>query len=246
METLKKSTPIALIERLQRAMNTHDLEAFLDCFDPDYQSEQPVHPDRAFRGRKQVRKNWTGIFNEIPDFAAQVLHAAVHGDTIWTEWVWSGTRTDGTRLDTRGVILFGVRTGRFVSGRLYMEPVQTVSVGHLKQILELFNRHDLDGLMEIFAEACVLEMPRGQHPWGQRCVGKEQVRAGLASRFAGIPDVHYGDDHHWVAGNRGISEWMLTGTTTAGRRLEVRGCDLYQFRDGRVVRKDSYWKIVES
>ncbi len=84
METLKKTTPIALIERLQRAMNTHDIEAFLDCFDPDYQSEQPVHPDRAFRGRKQVRKNWTGIFNEIPDFAAQVLHAAVHGDTIWS------------------------------------------------------------------------------------------------------------------------------------------------------------------
>jgi hypothetical protein len=25
----------------------------------------------------------------------------------------------------------------------------------------------------------------------------------------------------------------------------VRGCDFYTFREGLVVRKDSYWKIVE-
>lgn len=28
-------------------------------------------------------------------------------------------------------------------------------------------------------------------------------------------------------------------------RIEVRGCDFYTFRDGQVIRKDSYWKIVE-
>ena len=88
-------------------------------------------------------------------------------------------------------------------------------------------------------------MPRGQDPWGQRFVGKAQVRDGLASRFAGIPDVHYSDDRHWVCGERGVSEWLLTGTTTAGVRLRVRGCDLWEFRDGQVSRKDSYWKIVE-
>ncbi len=37
----------------------------------------------------------------------------------------------------------------------------------------------------------------------------------------------------------------LTGTTTDGVRLEVRGCDLWEFRDGSIVRKDSYWKLVE-
>jgi ketosteroid isomerase-like protein len=71
------------------------------------------------------------------------------------------------------------------------------------------------------------------------------VRAGLASRFAGLPDVHYGDDRHWVSGDRGCSEWQLTGTTTQGERVEVRGCDLFEFRDGKIARKDSYWKLVE-
>jgi hypothetical protein len=76
-------------------------------------------------------------------------------------------------------------------------------------------------------------------------VGREEVRAGLAGRFAGIPDVHYGEDHHWVCGDRGVSTWLLTGTTTAGQRLAVRGCDLLKFDGSRITRKDSYWKIVE-
>ena len=44
-----ESSPQAVIERVQSAQNQHDLEAFLDCFDPDYQSEQPSHPHRAFQ-----------------------------------------------------------------------------------------------------------------------------------------------------------------------------------------------------
>ena len=115
----------------------------------------------------------------------------------------------------------------------------------LKQILEAFNQHDLDAIMDFFAEDCIMEMPRGPHSWGSRFVGKEQVRAGLAGRFSGIPNVHYGDDAHWMCGDHGVSEWLLTGTTASGVQLSVRGCDLWQFRDGKVVRKDSYWKIVE-
>ncbi len=121
----------------------------------------------------------------------------------------------------------------------------TVTVETLKQILDAFNRHDLDAIMEFFAEDCSFDFPRGPEPWGQRFVGKAAVREALASRFAGIPDVHYGDDVHWVAGNRGVSEWTLTGTTVSGVALEVRGCDLWEFRNGKVLRKDSYWKIVE-
>lgn len=122
-----------------------------------------------------------------------------------------------------------------------MEP----SVEMLQDILDAFNRHDLDAIMEYFTEDAVFEMPRGPEPWGIRFVGKEEVRRGLATRFAGIPDVHYGEDEHWLAGDRGVSEWTLTGTTVGGVNLCVRGCDLWKFRDGLVVRKDSFWKIVD-
>jgi len=115
----------------------------------------------------------------------------------------------------------------------------------LKDMLDAFNRHDLDAIMDFFAEDAVFEMPRGPDPWGKRYVGKAAVREGLATRFAGLPDVHYGDDRHWVAGDRGVSEWTITGTTVGGNRVEVRGCDLFTFRDGKIIRKDSFWKIRE-
>jgi ketosteroid isomerase-like protein len=115
----------------------------------------------------------------------------------------------------------------------------------LKAVLEAFNAHDLDAIMGFFAEDCELYMPRGSEPWGTRYVGKAAVREGLATRFAGIPDVHYGEDDHWVSGNHGVSTWLLTGTSKSGQALRVRGVDLLEFRDGKIVRKDSYWKIVE-
>ena len=89
----------------------------------------------------------------------------------------------------------------------------------LVEILDAFNRHDLDAIMEFFADDATLDMPRGPFPWGQRFVGKAEIRAGLASRFTGIPDVHYGADRHWVCDDLAISEWTLTGTTTTGAAL---------------------------
>ena len=117
----------------------------------------------------------------------------------------------------------------------------------LIELCDAFNAHDLDRIMNSFADDCVLEMPRGDKPWGARHVGKAAVRQGLASRFEGLPDVRYGDASHFVdeAANSGMSKWLLTGTKEDGSHVEVRGCDFYTFRDGKVVRKDSYWKIVQ-
>jgi len=126
-----------------------------------------------------------------------------------------------------------------------MSDSESVTVETLKKIADAFNRHDLDAIMEFFAEDCSMDLPRGPDAWGQRFVGKVAVREGVASRFAGLPDVHYGDDRHWVSGNRGISEWLLTGTRPDGTEVQVRGCDHWEFRGGQVIRKDSYWKIVE-
>jgi steroid delta-isomerase-like uncharacterized protein len=117
----------------------------------------------------------------------------------------------------------------------------------LAAVLDGFNRHDLDAILAHFADDAVFESPRGPDPWGTRYVGKDAVREGLATRFEGIPDVHYGDDRHFVSedGARGVSEWTLTGTTLDGQRLEVRGCDLWTLAEGRIVVKDSFWKRVE-
>jgi ketosteroid isomerase-like protein len=115
----------------------------------------------------------------------------------------------------------------------------------LQGLVEAFNAHDLDRIMTFFTDDCVLETPRGPDPWGTRFSGRAAVRKGLAGRFAGIPDVHYGEDEHWTCGEHAVSRWLLTGTSTAGEHIRVRGCDLFDLApDGRIRRKDSYWKIV--
>ena len=124
-------------------------------------------------------------------------------------------------------------------------PGDTVVTTVLQDFLDAFNAHDLDAIMSFFAEDCVLEMPRGPAPGGRRLVGKRDVREGLRSRLDGIPDVNYGDDRHWACGDRGVSEWTLRGTQRTGESIEVRGCDLFEFADGKIRRKDSYWKIID-
>ena len=113
-----------VVERLHTAMNQHDLEAFLACLDRHYRSEQPAHPTRGFAGREQVAKNWSGLFEGIPDFHAELLATATEGDTLWAEWRWTGTRANEAPLDMRGVTLFEIKNGQIVSGRLYMEEVE--------------------------------------------------------------------------------------------------------------------------
>lgn len=119
------------------------------------------------------------------------------------------------------------------------------SIDPLRSFLGAFNDHDLDRIMSFFTDDCVFESPRGPDPWGTRFTGPDEVRAGLAQRFTGIPDVHYGDDEHWVCGDHAVSKWLLTGTMTSGETIRVRGCDLFDLApDGKIRRKDSYWKIT--
>lgn len=121
--------PVDVTERLQVAMNRHDLGALVGCFDPDYRSEQPIHPRRGFGGRAQVEKNWSALFDGVPDFHAELLASAVTDDTRWAEWHWTGTRANGDALDMRGVTISVVRGGRIASARLYMEEVDAAGAG---------------------------------------------------------------------------------------------------------------------
>jgi ketosteroid isomerase-like protein len=117
---------------------------------------------------------------------------------------------------------------------------------HLEVIRDItagFDTHDLDRIMRHFTDDAVFDAAKGPEVYGRRFVGIDAVRDAFAGRFAGIPDVRYQEDDHFVDGQRGASEWTLRGTTIDGERLEIRGCDLWTFRDGKVVKKDSYWKL---
>ncbi len=115
---------LAMVRRLERATDTHDLEALVDCFAHGYVNETPAHPSRGFTGRDQVRRNWMQIFAAVPDLRATVLRYALDGDVAWTEWEMSGTRRDGSAHLMRGVVIFTVADGQASAARFYLEPVE--------------------------------------------------------------------------------------------------------------------------
>jgi len=124
--------------------------------------------------------------------------------------------------------------------------MQTVTSGVSKEVLQAFaeawNRHDVDALMSFMTEDCVFEASAGPDACGARHVGTEAVRVAFAEVWAVFPDAHWGDPRHWVHGDRGVSEWTFTGTRRDGARVEVHGCDLFTFRDGKISTKNSYRK----
>jgi hypothetical protein len=114
-----------MLERIRDATNAHDAKLMASLFAEDYQSEQPLHPDRAFVGRAQVLENWSSVFEGVLDFTCELVAQAVSGDTHWGEWSWHGHHVDGSTFAMRGITIIVVEAGLIAEGRLYMEPVES-------------------------------------------------------------------------------------------------------------------------
>ena len=120
--------------------------------------------------------------------------------------------------------------------------IKEVTVEVLQDFADAWNRHNLDALMSFMTDDCVFEASAGPDISGTRYVGREAVRAGFAEVWATFPDAHWGNARHFVVGGRGVSEWIFTGTRLDGTRVEVHGCDVFTFRDGKIALKNSYRK----
>jgi len=120
--------------------------------------------------------------------------------------------------------------------------VTEVSTELLEGFADAWNPHDAEGLMSFMTPDCVFESSAGPEKCGTRYQGAEAVRAGYIQVWTTFPNAHWGHARHFVSGDRGVSEWTFTGTAVDGRRVEVNGCDLFTFRDGKIALKDSYRK----
>ena len=120
--------------------------------------------------------------------------------------------------------------------------IAPITVHYLQAFADAWNRHDVESLMSFMTDDCVFQSSSGQDVCGTRYVGRDAVRAGFASVWQTFPDAHWGNARHFVQGDRGVSEWIFTGTRTDGTRVEVHGCDLFTFRGGKIAVKNSYRK----
>lgn len=117
-----------------------------------------------------------------------------------------------------------------------------VTLEFLDAFAAAWNRHDADALMAFMTDDCVFESSAGPDVSGTRYVGPDAVRRGFVGAWEAFPDAQWRAARHFISGDRGVSEWTFTGTRADGTRLEVNGCDVFTFRDGKIALKNSYRK----
>jgi len=117
-----------------------------------------------------------------------------------------------------------------------------VTEDFLQSFADAFNAHDANAIMSHMTDDCVFEASAGPDFNGERFTGQIQVKKAFEDVFATFPDAHWGNPKHFILGNRGFSEWIFTGTKLDGTKVEVTGCDLFTFKDGKIAVKNSYRK----
>lgn len=96
--------------------------------------------------------------------------------------------------------------------------------------------------MELMTEDCVFEAGRGPERFGTRYQGQDAVRERFIAVWTDIPDVKFKNATHFADGDRGCTEWTLVGTTKEGTEIDVDGCDLFTFENGKIKSKRTYIK----
>ena len=119
---------------------------------------------------------------------------------------------------------------------------KTVTEAYLQSFADAFNAHDIKAIMSLMTNDCVFEASAGPDVVGEKFTGQEQVKKAFEDVFANFPDAQWNNPRHFIAGNRGVSEWTFTGTRKDGTKVEVTGCDLFTFKDGKIAVKNSYRK----
>lgn len=118
----------------------------------------------------------------------------------------------------------------------------TATLALLDRFAAAWNAHDVDTLMACMTDDGVFESAAGPTVAGTRSEGAAAVRRAYQAIFETYPDARWNEPRHFVAGARAVTEWRFTGTTRAGQKVEVNGCDVFTLRDGRIALKNSYRK----
>ncbi len=114
----------------------------------------------------------------------------------------------------------------------------------LERIINAFNAHDVETLVEAFTDDGEFLLASGPDIWGTRLKGKNQIRQALQKRFKDTPDIRWHEGQNWIMGQKALSEWRVTATLPDGKLLDLRGCDLWEFEGNRIAKKDTYYKQV--
>ena len=116
------------------------------------------------------------------------------------------------------------------------------TIAILDGFAKAFNAHDVNSILSYMTDDCVFEASAGPDVDGEKFTGKQAVRKAFEDVFKTYHDAHWSNVRHFISGDRAVSEWTFTGTKQDGSKVEVIGCDLFTFRDGKIAIKNSFRK----
>ena len=101
---------LVTLDRLFAAFNRHDAEAVMACFIPDATFLTAAGPEawgRRLEGTQAIEAAFTAVWTAMPDVQWTVRRSRVVDGEGITEWLFTGTQADGTRVEAEGLDLFG-------------------------------------------------------------------------------------------------------------------------------------------
>ena len=125
--------------------------------------------------------------------------------------------------------------------------VNSEALALLKKLGKGFNNHDVDAILECVTDDFEWILAEGPDaPHGKIVRGRAGVATTMAERAKAIAELRFSDTDLIYAGDRVVGTYRVTGRYADGRPIDARGCDVYVIRDGKIARKDSYWKHISA
>ena len=129
-----------------------------------------------------------------------------------------------------------------IAGKLMAQKENKLTIAILDGFANAFNAHNADRILSYMTDDCVFEASAGPDVNGEKFEGKPAVKKAFEDVFKSYPDAHWSNVRHFISNERAVSEWTFTGTKPDGSKIEVTGCDIFTFRDGKIAIKNSYRK----
>jgi ketosteroid isomerase-like protein len=130
----------------------------------------------------------------------------------------------------------------FQSTRAQSTSATVVDDAFMVRFLDAWARKSVEDIISMVTDDVVLESAFGPDSHGKRFVGKKAFAEGTVRFFDVLKDMSSKDRTYAIMGDKGFTEATRTYTDAAGKRVTVRVCDIFDFRDGKVSSKRAYIK----
>ena len=122
MQTLNRDVTTEVLQAFADAWNRHDIEALMSFMTDDRVFEASAGDDvcgTRYVGADAVRAGFAEVWAIYPDAHWGNARHFVSGDRAVSEWTFTGTRADGTRVEVQGCDLFTLRDGKILLKNSY-------------------------------------------------------------------------------------------------------------------------------